>query len=204
MVEDDEEIGEHLGEEGDETHHTARHPLLLHTLSEKIRDYTSHCLSSPTQRVRTVEDSGQIQHPRGSEGRLVHGVGQISEDVSETHSVVDHNRQSHHQLHRLAQQTQRSVDRHRLPINRTSESHILVLRASRSSVRLHTRKHEHRSHRQGTHHSQHSEQHAVVVGELLDHSTNRSAEAASELEDGIEHTIKGRGGLGKTCTSKKR
>lgn len=115
MVEDDEQISEQLREERDEAHHAAGHPLLLHALAEEVRDYASRPLSSPTQRVRSVENSGQIEHPGRSEGGLVHGVGQISEDVRQTHSVVDHDRQRHHQLHRLAQQTQRGVDRHRLP-----------------------------------------------------------------------------------------
>lgn len=68
-----------------------------------------------------------------------------------------------------------------------------------SSVRLHAGKNEHRSHGQRAHHGQHREQHAVVVGDLLDHTTDGGAEAASELEDGVEHTVKRRGGLGEAC-----
>lgn len=39
VVEDDEAEGGHLAEEGDQTHHRARHPLLLHALAEDVRDY---------------------------------------------------------------------------------------------------------------------------------------------------------------------
>ena len=70
---------------------------------------------------------------------------------------------------------------------------------ARSRVRLHAGKNEHRSHGQRAHHGQHGEQDTVVVGELLDHTTDGRAEAASELEDGVEHTIERGGGLGKAC-----
>ena len=75
---------------------------------------------------------------------------------------------------------------------------------SRSGVRLHTGENEHRGHGQRAHHGQHEEQHAVVVSELLDYTTDGSAEAASELEDGIEHAIEGRGGLSEACELQER
>ena len=81
----------------------------------------------------------------------------------------------------------------------STKRYVFVLGVAGSRVRLHAGKDEHRSHGQRAHHGQHGEQDTVVVGELLDHATDGSAEAAGELEDGVEHAIERRGGLGKAC-----
>ena len=51
-----------------------------------------------TERVGSVEDGSEVQHPRGSKSRAVDRVGEIAEDVGETHTVVNNDGEHHRQL----------------------------------------------------------------------------------------------------------